>query len=255
MDLTIVGCSGSFPGPNSAASSYLVTAEHEGRPFRILLDLGSGALGSLQRHVDPAEVDAVLISHLHPDHCLDLTGLYVTRKYRPEGPLEQRLPVYGPQGTADRLAAAYEGIDEAGMTREFDFRRIVDGLSIHVGPFVITPVLVNHPVEAYGFRVEADGVTLAYSGDTDTCEALGRLFGGADLVLSDSAFVEGRDETAGIHLSGRRAAEAAVAAGGVRRLMLTHIPAWNDPEVCRAQAQDVWPGTVELAVAGETHTL
>ena len=77
----------------------------------------------------------------------------------------------------------------------------------------------------------------------------------ADLVRADSAFVDGRDTGTGVHLSGRRAAEAAVAAGGVQRLMLTHLPAWNDPEVCRAQAAEVWPGEVELAEPGRTYQL
>jgi ribonuclease BN (tRNA processing enzyme) len=114
---------------------------------------------------------------------------------------------------------------------------------------------VRHPIEAYGFRIEADGRTLAYTGDTDLCDALTPLMTGADLVLADSAFVEGRDAVEGIHLTGRRAADAAVRAGGVRRLMLTHIPAWNDPEQCRAQAQEVWPGEVELAQPGATYTV
>ena len=96
---------------------------------------------------------------------------------------------------------------------------------------------------------------LAYSGDTDTCDALTPLFSGADLVLADSAFVDGRDTTRGIHLSGSRAAQAALDAGGVRRLMLTHIPAWNDPELCRAQAAAVWPGEVELAVPDTTYAI
>ena len=92
MRLTVVGCSGSFAGPASPASSYLVQAEHDGRTWSIVLDLGNGALGPLQRYVDLADLDAVFISHLHPDHCVDLCGLYVTRKYRPGGPVEGQLP-------------------------------------------------------------------------------------------------------------------------------------------------------------------
>jgi ribonuclease BN (tRNA processing enzyme) len=111
----------------------------------------------------------------------------------------------------------------------------------------VTPYRVNHPTEAYGLRVEADGEVLAYTGDTDTCDSLSSLLHNATLVLADSAFVDGRDEVRGIHLSGRRAAQAAVDAGGVRRLMLTHMPPWNDPAVCRAQAAALWPGEVELA--------
>ncbi|HIZ98774.1 MAG TPA: MBL fold metallo-hydrolase [Candidatus Janibacter merdipullorum] len=252
MKLTVVGCSGSFAGPESPASSYLVTAEHEGRTWRIVLDLGNGALGALQRHIDPADLDAVVISHLHPDHCIDLTGLYVMRTYQPAGPLTDRLPVHAPAGAAERLAAAYEGIDDMGMTGVLDFRPLAEA-PVRIGPFVVRPFLVNHPVEAYGFRVEADGRVFAYSGDTDSCESLSPLFADADLVLADSAFVEGRDDARGIHLTGRRAAEAAVAAGGVRRLMLTHIPAWNDPQECRAEAAAVWPGEVELAVPDATY--
>ena len=256
MRLTIVGCSGSFAGPESPASCYLVTAEADGRTWRIVLDLGNGALGGLQRHAELEDLDAVLVSHLHPDHCIDLTGLYVTRKYRPEGPLPQRLPVYGPAGSAERLAAAYEGIDEAGMSRELDFRRLLDGVPVHLGPFRVVPHRVNHPVEAFGFRVECGGRVLSYSGDTDSCPALGPLLTGADLALVDSAFVDGRDDIRDIHMSGSRAAQAAVEAGGVRRLMLTHIPPWNDPQVCREQAASVWRGEgreVELAEPDATY--
>lgn len=250
MRLTVVGCSGSFAGPESPASSYLVQAEHQGRTWSLLLDLGSGALGPLQRHLDLADLDAVLLSHLHPDHCADVLGLYVTRRYRPAGPLPRRMPLYGPSGTAERLALMYHGLEPGGMEGEFDIRAVRDAEPLTVGPFTVTPYAVAHPVEAYGYRVEADGEVLAFTGDTDTCDNLTPLLAGADLALLDCAFVDGRDDARGIHLTGSRAAAAAVAAGGVRRLVLTHIPAWNDPGTCRAQAAAGWPGTVELATAG-----
>ena len=93
------------PAPTSPASCYLVQAEADGRTWNLLLDLGSGALGPLQRHLSPDDLDAVLLSHLHPDHCVDLCGLYVMRRYRPGGARPaDRLPVHGPAGTggADR---------------------------------------------------------------------------------------------------------------------------------------------------------
>jgi ribonuclease BN (tRNA processing enzyme) len=77
----------------------------------------------------------------------------------------------------------------------------------------------------------------------------------AALVLADSAFVEGRDTLPGIHMNGAQAAQAATRAGGVGRLMLTHIPAWNDREQCRAQAAAHWDGEVELAEPGVTYAL
>lgn len=255
MDVTIVGCAGSFAGPDSAASSYLVRAEVDGRTWSILLDLGSGALGSLQRHIKPYAVDAVLLSHLHVDHCIDMCGLYVMMKYVPGGPGRESIPTWGPRGTGPHLARAYGNTDGEDVLGMFDFRELHDREPVSIGPFTVTPMRVNHPVEAYGFRVECDGRVFVYTGDTDACDTLSDLMAGADLVLADAAFVEGRDQAHGIHLSGRRAAEAAVRAGGVKRLMLTHLPAWNDPEVCRAEAAEVWPGQVELAESGVTHRL
>lgn len=255
MRLTVIGCSGSFAGPDSPASSYLVRAEHEGRTWSILLDLGNGALGPLQRHVDLADLDGVFVSHLHPDHCVDICGLYVTRKYRPGGPVTGRLPVYASAGAEQRFALMYHGLEHSGMTQEFAVHELADAQVTRLGPFTVTAYRVNHPVEAYGFRVEADGAVLAYTGDTDTCPALDTLLAGADLALMDSAFIDGRDKGVGVHLSGSRAAQAAVDAGGVKRLMLTHIPPWNDPEVCRAQASAVWSGPLDVAAQDKTYDL
>lgn len=252
MKLTIIGCSGSFAGPTSPASSYLVQAEHQGRTWNLVLDMGPGSLGVLQKYIELDEIDAIVISHLHPDHCLDLTGLFVVTKYHPtRGPLPT-VPVYGPQDTGARISRANgvtlsEAADPNGLDSEFDFRTVTSKRTFTVGPFTITPHRVNHPVEAFGFRVEADGKVLSYTGDTDSTPALLPLMQDADLVLADAAFCEQRDTVRDIHLTGRRAAEAALAAGGVKRLMLTHIPAWNDREECRREAADVWPGAVELA--------
>ena len=260
MRLSVVGCSGSVPGPDSPASCYLleapgVDAHGQPRTWRIVLDLGNGSLGALQRLVDPATLDAVLLSHLHPDHCLDLCGLYVLLRHRPWPLRADQLPVWGPPGTADRMARAYDLELAPGMHGEFAFESFVDRQPFAVGPFTITPVRVEHPVEAYGLRVEHEGAVLAYTGDTDTCAALTPLCQGADLMLADSAFVDGRDDAVGIHLSGRRAAQAAVDAGGVRHLVLTHLPPWNDPQVCLAQARAVWEGPLDLAGPGSTYDI
>jgi len=255
MRLTIVGCSGSLAGPGSPASCYLVQAELRGRTWNLVLDLGNGALGALQRHIVPTAIDAVVLSHLHADHCLDLCGLYVAQKYSPTVLERTRIPVYGPPGTGERMIRAYDMTAPEGMNHEFDFRELVDRQSVRIGPFTVTPHRVFHPAEAYGIRVEADGAVLAYTGDTDACDGLKVLFHNATLALADSAFVDGRDAARGIHLSGSRAAQAAVDAGGVQRLMLTHMPPWNDPAVCRAQAEAVWPGEVELAQADAVYEL
>ena len=115
MKLTVVGCSGSLPGPDSAASCYLLEAPYEDGVFRLLLDLGSGAIGALQRYVDLRSIGAVAFSHLHADHCLDLCGFYVMRKHHPDGHWG-RIPVYGPPGVARRMASAYDISPDPGMT-------------------------------------------------------------------------------------------------------------------------------------------
>lgn len=255
MKVTVVGCAGSFAGPESPASCYLVQAEHEGRTWSVALDLGNGSLGALQRYVALDQLDAVVLSHLHPDHCADLTGFYVVRTYHPEGAMPP-IPVHAPAGAAERLARMYAVDRPEDLGDRFDFRDLSDGSAFTVGPFTIKPFLVEHPVEAYGLRVEADGTVVAYTGDTDETPNLCPLMQGAALVLADAAFVDGRDDDKpGVHLSGSRAARAAVQAGGVQQLVLTHIPAWNDPEVCRKQAAEVWPGEVGLARAGQTYDL
>ena len=148
MKLTIVGCSGSVPGPDSAASSYLV--EHEG--YRLLLDLGSGAFGALQQHLDPAEVDAVVLSHLHPDHCLDVAPMVVHRRHGLPTPLP-RIPLLGPVGTHDRLALAYDPADRGGLHDLFDVAAVTPG-ERELGPFRLRFERVNHPVPTHAVRVE-----------------------------------------------------------------------------------------------------
>lgn len=254
LSVTVVGCSGSFPGPHSAASCYLIESTVEDETTRVVLDLGSGSLGQLQRYVDPFDLDAVIVTHLHADHFMDLTGLYVLRKYHPSRTASERLPVYAPKGMFKRLQLAYYGSADMKRGEQFDHRRVTDCAVIEIGSLRVTPRQVDHPIEAYGYRFESPAGTVGFTGDTDTCPALTPLLQSADLVLADGAFVTGRDETRGIHLTPRRAAEAAIAAGGVKRLVLTHIPPWNDAEACRAEAAELWP-EVEVTHAGARYSL
>lgn len=256
MRLTVIGCSGSMSGPDSASSCYLLQAEGPGedgasRTWNILLDLGSGAFGALLGHLDPAELDAVVLSHLHADHVVDMTGLEVYRRYNPAGPLGP-VPVLGPAGTAERIAALTMEEDLSALDASFSFIEHDPDRTVTVGPFRIDVAPVDHPVPAFGVRVTgpAEGgtgdVVLTYSGDTDACDRLVELATGADLFLCEAAFQEGRDSVRGIHLTGRRAGETAAKAGA-HRLLLTHMPPWNDPEQVRAEAAEVYGGPIELA--------
>jgi ribonuclease BN (tRNA processing enzyme) len=255
MKVTVIGCSGSFAGPDSTASCYLVEApdtDDPDRTWRLLLDLGSGALGALHRHVDPLTIDAVLLTHLHADHFFDISGYYVLRKYHPDGP-QPRIPVWGPRGTKSRVARAYGLPADPGMTEQFTFERIREkGMTI--GPYAVTALRMDHPVEAYGFRIECGGRALAYSGDTAACDALVELARDADLLLAEAAFRDGVDNPRHVHMTGSDAACVAQEAG-VGMLVLTHIPPWHDKQDALHEAAGHYDGPVLLASEGSTYQI
>jgi ribonuclease BN (tRNA processing enzyme) len=254
MRLTVVGCSGSFAGPDAPASCYLLEAQGSGdagRTWRIVLDLGSGSFGALQQYVDPADIDAVFFSHLHPDHCLDLCGYYVLRKYHPGGALPP-MPVWGPVGVAARMARAYDLPEDPGMSAEFEFHEYAGPVT--VGPFRVEPVGVAHPVPAYGLRVTADGATVAYTGDTGPCHALDRLADGVDLLLAEASFRHGDDNPRNLHLTGRDAGEVA-ARNQLPRLVVTHVPPWHKAAEMHAEASAVYDGELSTAVPGATYDI
>lgn len=267
MKLTVVGCSGSVSGPRSPASCYLVQALHhhadgENDEFTLVLDLGPGALGALYDYLPPARIGAVGLSHLHADHCLDLCGLYVATTYAPDR-TDVAIPVYGPAGTAERIARAYQAPPPVrpGVTEEqtrlgerFDFRDWAPEQVI--GPFTVRTALVAHPTPAYAVRVtdNVTGATLVYSGDTGPDLALTELAAGADLLLAEAAFLDRPDNPPNMHLSGPQAAHIATEAE-VATLVLTHIPPWYDPEEVLAEARPHFTGPLELASSGAQWTI
>lgn len=244
MRLTVLGCAGSFPGPNSACSSYLVEADG----FRLLVDFGAGALSALQRYADLTSVDAIILSHLHCDHILDACNYVVVRRYAPDGPYPT-LPVYGPAGTAARLAAAY---GEGPLDDVYEFRELRPG-TLSIGPFTVTVDRVNHPIETYGMRIEHGGRVLAYSADTAPCDALLRLAQGADLFLCEASYPDGGQNPPDLHLTGREAGEAATKAA-VSRLVLTHlVAAWCSEANVVDSAVAAFAGPIEVARVGSRY--
>jgi ribonuclease BN (tRNA processing enzyme) len=242
--LTVIGCSGSFPGPDSPGSCYLV----EAGGFRLLLDLGNGALGALQRYCGLYDVDAICLSHLHADHCLDLCSYTVARRYAPGG-ARPPIPVYAPAGAADRITRAYSLEPGPEVRAAFDFVTLKPG-SRGIGPFQVTTEHVNHPVETFGFRLEHAGRCLTYSADTGESPALVALARDADLLLCEASFLEGPRLPPDVHLTGRQAGEHAARAEA-RRLLLTHLVPWNDPELSLAEASGAFAGPVTLAASGQ----
>ena len=246
MRLTVLGCSGTFPGAGSPCSGYLV--EHDG--FRLVVDLGAGALGPLQRHVDLLDVDAVYVSHLHADHCLDLVSYSYARRYHPDGP-PPALPVYGPVGLPARLCASFEVPPPDGLRDVYDFRELPTG-TWELGPFTITTALTNHPVECRALRLEAAGRALVYSGDTGECDALVELARDADVLLCEASWPHEPERPPGLHLSGQQAGQHAKRAEA-RRLVLTHVLPWADPQAVLEEARGAYAGPVELAACGASY--
>ena len=244
MRLTVVGCSGSFPGPESAASCYLL----EAGDFRLVIDMGNGSLGALQRHAPLFGVNAVVLSHLHADHCVDLYSYSIARTYSPDGP-QPPIPVYGPAGTRERIGLIHGPGGDDGLTQRFTFETLAPG-PLRIGPFDVTLAHMNHPVETFGFRFAHDGRTLAYTGDTGETEAVVGLADGADLFLSEAAFLDGPGLPPDLHLTARQAAGYASRAG-VGRLVLTHLQPWNEPDAAREEAAASFDGRIDLAVAGQ----
>jgi ribonuclease BN (tRNA processing enzyme) len=244
VKLTIVGCAGTFPGPNSACSSYLV--EHDG--YRLLLDAGNGSTGALQRTIGLLDLDAIMISHMHGDHFLDLVTYTYARRYHPDGN-PGCLPVHGPSDLADHIASAFGRPVTELLDAVYEFHPASGPGTVDLGPFSIERVRVNHPVETYAARITAGGRTLAYSADTGICDDLVKVAHDADLFLCEASYLEGEDNPPDIHLTGQQAAEHAIRAGA-HELVLTHLVPWGNEDRTLEEASAVFDGGIAVACSG-----
>ncbi|HEX6341456.1 MBL fold metallo-hydrolase [Umezawaea sp.] len=245
MKITVLGCSGSVPGPDLPTSGYLVDADG----FRMVVDLGAGTFGKLQTHCSPFDVDAVLLSHLHLDHCADFAALTTFRRHHPRPPYdprERKLPVHAPSGASVRLANAHAASRSEPESLEdvFEFSALRPG-TFQLGPCTVTVAQMRHICEAYGFRFEVGGRSLVFSGDTAVCPELVELARGADVLMADTAWQDRGGRPDNLHMSGVEAAGVAVEAG-VGRLLLTHVLPWSDRLGVLADAERVFPGRALL---------
>ncbi len=242
MRLTVLGCSGTFPGPDSPCSSYLFEADG----FRLMVDIGNGSTSVLQRCCDLLDVDAVLLSHLHGDHWLDLVTYTYARRYHPIGRAPD-LPIYGPAGAMEQVSGAFGRPVGELLAQTYTFREFGAG-EMRIGPFDVRLSRVNHPVETYAVRLEHGGRSVAYSADTGESDSLVDLARETDVFLCESSYLDGENNPPGIHLTGGQAG-AHAARAGVGRLLLTHLVPWGDPVRTLSAAHDAYDGDIELAAS------
>lgn len=227
MKLTVIGCAGSFPSATSSGSCYVL--EHEG--WRLLLDIGNGALMGLQRHLDlcyESSLLGVVISHHHSDHVADLEALRVLRQYGPQGPMTD-LPV---------------------ITSRSDLGK---GLTVlphkavqQLGPFTIRSVEMAHPVTCHAVRIDVAGKSVTYSGDTGINNRLVELAHNSDVALFEASWTHAPDRPTDLHMSGHEAGQVARRAQ-VTHLVLTHVVPGNRADLIESEAHAVFDGHITMA--------
>jgi len=233
LAVTVLGCSGSYPGPGGACSGYLV----DDGTTRVWVDAGSGTLANLQRHVAFDQVDAIVLSHEHPDHWSDLEGWHNVLRYVLD---RTGFPVYAPAGLR---AHTYQD-----MGPTVAWRDVADGHGVSIGTLDFTFSRTDHGPETLAMRVDARGRSFGYSADTGPAWALEALGPGLDLALCEATLTTDQEGTMQ-HLSARQAGGQARAAGA-GRLVLTHLWSVSDPARAQEDASEAFGMPVDVATVG-----
>jgi ribonuclease BN (tRNA processing enzyme) len=236
MKMTIIGYWGGYPKKNGASSGYLL--EHDG--FHLLLDCGSGVLSKLQNVIQPENLDAVLLSHYHPDHIADIGVLQHARLIQGLlGKQMQSLPIYG------------HPFDQAEFSK-LTYKNITTGVAIDpaqtlaLGPFHITFLKTGHPAVCFAMRIEAGGKTFVYTGDGSYQPELIDFCREADFLLCECNFYGNQDGKQAGHMNSIEAGELAEKAG-VKQLCLTHLPHYGDISELLREAKTQFAGMIKLA--------
>ena len=238
MSIRVAGCEGSWTGPGGAGSGYVVASGGT----RLLLDAGPGTFANLQRWVDPATIDAVVISHHHPDHWTDLYALSTHARFA----LDRRgIPVYAPAKVPERGRLT--------DSPAFDWRVVTGGDCVRIGELKCSFRRTDHSFETVAVRIDGGDRSFGYSADTGPGWPLSELGMGLDLVLAEATYTVDHEGTAG-HMSGRQAGGQARTAGA-RRLVITHRWPTIDGSTLLAEAEATFGEQVEQAAIGKEFSL
>lgn len=240
MRITVLGGCGAWPEAGQACSGYLV--EHDG--FRLLVDLGYATVPRLLQHTAAEQIDAVFISHGHPDHCADLNPLLRARVLRDDPP--EPLPVYALPGALDAVLA----LDRPGMLADaYVLHEFATNSQLDIGPFRTQTRLLPHWVPNAGLRLVAGDRVLVYTGDSGPSRDMVELARGADLLVAEASYVDQVPEDSRLYLTSARQAGRQAADAGAGRLLLTHLLPGTDPAAARAAAGDAYDCQIGIAAA------
>ena len=241
MRLTVLGSSGTSTGPGSVCSGYLVRTAST----NVLVDAGNGSTANLQLEIGLEELDAVVISHRHADHCVDLIGLH--HAVRARGGAAVGVPLYAAPGVVEALAGLTSREAPDVFEDSFDAHTVHAGEELLIGDLRIELFESEHPPPTLSMRIRGDGRVLTYSADSAGGPQLVAAARGADLFLCEATWQgAAEDHPPGIHLTAEAAGRVAATAE-VDRLLLTHIAGHLDREVSRAEAAATFGREVELA--------
>lgn len=241
MQLTVLGSSGSYPSAGSVCSGYLVRTG----TTTVMLDAGNGSTSNLRQVADLADLDAIVVSHRHADHCVDLIGLHHAIRGA-DGALGP-IPLYAHPSVIDVIGGLTSAEAPYAFADSFAIHHVEAGDELTIGDLRVQLFASVHTAPTVSMRCAAEGRVLTYSADSAGGDQLVAAARDADLLLCEATWQgDAADYPGGVHLTAAQAGEVASAAGA-RRLMLTHVAGGLDREVSRREAATTFAGEVELA--------
>lgn len=241
LSLTVLGCDGTYAGPGGACTGYLLSHGDT----RVWVDCGPGTLANVQLHVDLADISAIVISHVHPDHWVDLPVVHNALRYYVG---RRGLPLYTTLETLRR----FEAMKGAPISETFIAHPITNGSKFDIRGMSFTTSATDHPVETLAMRIEAGGRSLTYSADTGPGWSLAAL-GPVDVALCEATMRADQTEVS-VHLTTTQAGRSAREADA-RRLIITHLPPGADKAAHQAEAAEAYGADVEVATMNSRYEI